>query len=43
MSTIKFESNYSKFQKKRIIEALIALCKGAMNKLIKIYKKNELE
>jgi len=30
MSTRKFESNYSKIQKKRIIETLIALQKGAM-------------
>jgi len=31
MSTVKFESSYSNFQKKRIIEALIASHKGDMN------------
>jgi len=43
MSTRKFESSYSKIQKKRRIEALIALQNGAMNKFIKIEKKSELQ
>jgi len=43
VSTKKFELDYSKIQKKRRIEALIASQKGAMNKFIKIDKKNELE
>jgi len=43
MSTRKFESGYSKIQKKRRIEALVASQQGAMNKVIKIDKKNELK
>jgi len=39
----KFESSYSKIQKKRRIKTLNASQKGAMNKFIKIDKKNELE
>ena len=43
MSTRKYESGYSKLQKKRRVEALIASQKGAMDKFIKIDEKNELE
>ena len=43
MSIGKFESSYSKIQKKRRIEVLIVSHKGAMKKFIKIDKKNELE
>jgi len=43
MSSRKFESGYSKIQKKRWIEALVASQQGAMNKVIKIDKKNELK
>jgi len=39
MSTRTFESDYSKIQKKRRIEALIASQKGTMNKFINIEKK----
>jgi len=35
MSTRKFESNYLKIQEKRIIEAIIASQKRAMNKFLK--------
>jgi len=43
MSTRKYESGYSKLQKKRRVEALIASQKGTMDKFIKIDEKNELE
>ena len=43
MSTRKYESDYSKLQKKRRVEALIESQKGAMDKFIKIDEKNELE
>jgi len=43
MSNRKFESNYSKIQKKRRIKALIASQEGIMNKYITIDKKNELQ
>ena len=43
MSTRKYESGYSKLQKKRRVEALIASQKRAMDKFIKIDDKNELE
>ncbi|KAL2974442.1 hypothetical protein AAZX31_14G105700 [Glycine max] len=43
MSTRKYESGNSKLQKKRRVEALIALQKGAIDKFIKIDEKNELE
>ena len=43
MSTRKYELGYSKLQKKRRVETLIASQKGVMDKFIKIDKKNELE
>ncbi|KAL2605097.1 hypothetical protein AAZX31_09G122000 [Glycine max] len=43
MSTRKYESGYSKIQKKRRVKALIASQKGAMDKFIKMDEKNELE
>lgn len=43
MSTRKYESGYSKLQKKRRVKALITSQKGVMNKFIKIDEKNELE
>jgi len=43
MWTRKFESGYSEILKIRRIEALIVSQNGAMNKFIKIDKKNELE
>jgi len=43
MSTRKYELGYSKLQKNRRVEALIASQKGVMDKFIKIDEKNELE
>jgi len=43
MTTRKFESGYSKLQKKRRVELFVESQKGAMDKFIKINKKNELE
>jgi len=42
MSTRRFESGYSKLQKKRRVRTFGSQ-KGAMDKFIKINKKNELE
>jgi len=43
MSTRKFESDYSKIQKKMRTHALIVSQKGAMDKFVKIDKKNEFK
>jgi len=39
MATRKFESGYSKLQKKRRVELFVESQKGAMDKFIKINKK----
>jgi len=42
MTTIKFESGYSKLQKKKRVELFVESQKGTIDKFIKINKKNEL-
>ena len=43
MTTRKFESGYSKLKKKGRVKLFVESQKGAMDKFIKINKKNELE